>query len=166
MGILGIAIFTAIFVYGVYRVRPPPPPPEAETPIVPLDPVISTTAPTDAEAADYDPSFAWLPVLVVLASPLVGPGACYVSSGDGTGPSASVAEAVADVLEDTLDDLRAEADPRRAVIAAYARLERVLATHGLPRRGRDLRGVPGAHPRRARRRTSSHPSPDGSLRTG
>ena len=34
------------------------------------------------------------------------------------------------MLDDTLDDLRAEADPRRAVIAAYARLERVLAAHG------------------------------------
>jgi hypothetical protein len=42
--------------------------------------------------------------------------------------------ALADVLDETLDDLRAERDPRRAVIAAYARMERVLAAHGLPRR--------------------------------
>ena len=41
--------------------------------------------------------------------------------------------ALADVLEETLDDLRAEADPRRAVIAAYARMERALAAYGLPR---------------------------------
>ena len=38
------------------------------------------------------------------------------------------------VLDDTLDDLRRERDPRRAVIAAYARMERTLAAHGLPRR--------------------------------
>ena len=38
------------------------------------------------------------------------------------------------MLDDTLDDLRAEADPRRAVIAAYARLERVLAANGVARR--------------------------------
>ena len=38
------------------------------------------------------------------------------------------------MLEETLDDLRAEADPRRAVVAAYARLERVLAANGVPRR--------------------------------
>ena len=44
-----------------------------------------------------------------------------------------VAESLAAVLEDTLDDLRRERDPRRAVIAAYARLERVLAAYGLPR---------------------------------
>jgi hypothetical protein len=41
--------------------------------------------------------------------------------------------ALTDVLEETLDDLRAEADPRRAVIAAYARMERALAASGLPR---------------------------------
>jgi hypothetical protein len=41
---------------------------------------------------------------------------------------------LSDVLDDTLDDLRAEPDPRRAVIAAYARMERALAWFGLPRR--------------------------------
>ena len=43
-------------------------------------------------------------------------------------------ETLANVLDETLDDLRAEADPRRAVIAAYARLERALATQGFARR--------------------------------
>jgi len=46
----------------------------------------------------------------------------------------SVAETLSDVLDETLDDLRAESDPRRAVIAAYARMERALAAHGVPRR--------------------------------
>jgi propanediol dehydratase large subunit len=41
--------------------------------------------------------------------------------------------ALADVIDDTLDDLRAELDARRAVIAAYARLEHVLAAYGAPR---------------------------------
>lgn len=40
---------------------------------------------------------------------------------------------LAAVVEGTLDDLRREADPRRAVIAAYAQMERVLERHGLPR---------------------------------
>jgi Domain of unknown function (DUF4129) len=44
-----------------------------------------------------------------------------------------VAEVLSDVLEETLDDLRAESDPRRAVIAAYVRMERSLAAHGIPR---------------------------------
>jgi hypothetical protein len=46
----------------------------------------------------------------------------------------TLAEALADVLDDALADLRAERDPRRAIIAAYARMERLLAAHGVPRR--------------------------------
>ena len=48
--------------------------------------------------------------------------------------SEELAEQLAVVLDETLDDLRAEPDPRRAIIAAYARLERVLAANGVPRR--------------------------------
>jgi membrane protease YdiL (CAAX protease family) len=44
-----------------------------------------------------------------------------------------VAEALSDILDETLDDLRAEPDPRRAVIGAYVRMERSLAAHGIPR---------------------------------
>jgi type II secretory pathway pseudopilin PulG len=46
----------------------------------------------------------------------------------------SVAEALSDIAAASIDDLRREGDPRRAVIAAYANMERVLAQHGLPRR--------------------------------
>jgi Domain of unknown function (DUF4129) len=45
-----------------------------------------------------------------------------------------VAEAVVAVLDEVLDDLGDERDPRGAVIAAYARMEDVLAEHGLGRR--------------------------------
>jgi Domain of unknown function (DUF4129) len=45
----------------------------------------------------------------------------------------TVEEDLSAVVADTIDDLRREADPRRAVIAAYARMERVLAQHGQPR---------------------------------
>jgi hypothetical protein len=41
---------------------------------------------------------------------------------------------VAEVLEESLDDLRAEPDPRRAVIRTYARMERTFGAHGVPRR--------------------------------
>jgi Domain of unknown function (DUF4129) len=37
-------------------------------------------------------------------------------------------------IETTIDDLRSERDARRAVIAAYALMERTLAAHGLARR--------------------------------
>ncbi len=41
---------------------------------------------------------------------------------------------VSALLDDAIDDVLGEADPRQAVIKAWARLERVLARHGLPRR--------------------------------
>ncbi|HSC90954.1 MAG TPA: DUF4129 domain-containing protein [Gaiellaceae bacterium] len=45
----------------------------------------------------------------------------------------SLAECVADALDGPLDDLRDEPDVRRAVIAAFARLERALGAAGAPR---------------------------------
>jgi len=44
------------------------------------------------------------------------------------------AEALTLALDESLADLRAEPDPRRAIIAAYAHMERALAAAGLPRR--------------------------------
>ncbi len=46
----------------------------------------------------------------------------------------TLAQELSELMDETLDDLRNEADPRKAVIAAYARMERILAAHGLPRR--------------------------------
>jgi hypothetical protein len=43
-------------------------------------------------------------------------------------------EEVALALDESLDDLRSEPDLRRAIIAAYARMERALAAVGIPRR--------------------------------
>ena len=91
-----------------------------------------------AGAGRYTPEFAWIPVLIVCALGLGGVAAAWWSAKarkrargfDET----TLAEALSDVLEETLDDLRAERDPRRAVIAAYARLERAVAAYGLPRR--------------------------------
>ena len=49
-----------------------------------------------------------------------------------TSEGALVAELAATV-DDAFAELDAEPDPRRAVIAAYARMERALAAHGLAR---------------------------------
>jgi Domain of unknown function (DUF4129) len=46
----------------------------------------------------------------------------------------TVADELAAEMTDAIDDLEAEPDARRAVIAAYARMESVLARHGLRRR--------------------------------
>jgi hypothetical protein len=45
----------------------------------------------------------------------------------------AAADALSAALDESVDDLRAERDARRAVIAAYARMERVLGRHGFPR---------------------------------
>jgi hypothetical protein len=47
---------------------------------------------------------------------------------------ATLEDDLATAVEATIEDLRTERDPRRAVIAAYAQMERVLASHGIPRR--------------------------------
>ena len=43
-------------------------------------------------------------------------------------------EALAAALDESIDDLRTDPDLRRAIIAAYARMERALAAAGIPRR--------------------------------
>jgi len=51
----------------------------------------------------------------------------------GTARHVAAPEALAAALDESLDDLRADTDLRRAIIAAYARMERALAAAGLPR---------------------------------
>lgn len=94
----------------------------------------------DASAEDqnaYQAEFAWIPVLVVVALAAAALAAYVLASRRRAAPPAGdetvLAEQLADVLDDTLDDLRAEPDPRRAVVAAFARLERALAAVGAPR---------------------------------
>ena len=85
----------------------------------------------------YQPEFAVWPVVGVLALVVVALGAWWLSARARRAalrtPPETPVEALADVLAATLDDLRSEADPRRAVIGAYARMERVFASVGLPR---------------------------------
>lgn len=96
----------------------------------------ATTAGANA-ADEYRPEFATGPVLVVLGLLVVAIAAWMIAYRARrrrlAPPPASLEPALADVLEETLDDLRAESDPRLAVIAAYARMERALAAFGLPR---------------------------------
>ena len=53
--------------------------------------------------------------------------------GDDWEREAALSAALDEVLADTLDDLRAEQDPRRAVIRAFARMEKTFAAHGVAR---------------------------------
>jgi hypothetical protein len=95
---------------------------------------------TDATApprTGYQPEFAVWPVVAVLTLVAIALGAWWIAARARRralgSPAVTPPEALADVLAATLDDLRAESDPRRAVIAAYARMERSFAAVGLPR---------------------------------
>ena len=108
---------------------------QIELPGTPQSPPTETSP---ADAAADERSFAWIPVLVtlgLLATAVIGvwwsDRRRRVARGERRIPR--LAEELAAALDESLDDLRAEPDPRRAVIACYARLERVLAAHGLPR---------------------------------
>lgn len=98
---------------------------------------VPTPPPDDQQLAPYEPSVSWIPIAVVV-SLVVAAIVAYVAAERrerrGRSSERALAEQLALVLDDTLDDLRAEADPRRAIIAAYARLERVLGANGIPRR--------------------------------
>jgi hypothetical protein len=95
-----------------------------------VEPPGSATSPEPA----YEPRFMW-PVLAVFAV-LVVMGVVtllIMRRRDQLSPEARLARELAAALDDSLDELRDEPDPRKAVIAAYARLERVLAAHRLGR---------------------------------
>jgi hypothetical protein len=105
-----------------------------------VDPQTETSAPEEAEGSQRDSRpvrFRW-EVFVVAGGLLLLGGGIYAarrrSQQRGLGATADAASALSAALDDSLDDLRAERDARRAVIAAYARMESTLGRHGLPRR--------------------------------
>ena len=102
-----------------------------------LDPRAPDSDATAGAQGGYEPEFAVWPVAGIVLLAAIALGAWWLavrgrrSALGSTDPTPR--EALADVLAATLDDLRAERDPRRAVIGAYARMERSLAAAGLPR---------------------------------
>jgi len=90
-------------------------------------------------AAAYSPTFQW-PVLWAAIVLLIAAGGGWVWWRKKHPPVARLGLAaptleddVAGSLSDAIDDLESEPDARRAVIAAYARMERVFGRHGLRR---------------------------------
>jgi hypothetical protein len=81
--------------------------------------------------------FEWPLALAIGGFLVLGGALAYVR---GRGPSGRLGDdetlesALRADVETTIDDLRRERDPRLAVIAAYAQMERTLARHGLRRR--------------------------------
>jgi hypothetical protein len=140
-GVVAYLVFFAAFTaFSYWRLRswtpPEPQAEEQETSFPPESPF--PTLPEEAETS-YTPTVSWIPMLVVIGLLLAGIVAYVLSERRGRRGRDALADRalalqLADVLDETLDDLRAEEDPRRAIIAAYARLERVLAANGIARR--------------------------------
>jgi len=88
----------------------------------------------------FEPTFQWT-VLWIVVAVLVVVGIYLYTQRRRKGPLKPLPISEADVADDlaatigiAIDDLEAEPDARRAVIAAYARMEAALARHGLRRR--------------------------------
>ncbi len=135
IGWIGVVCFTVVAYWGLRRYRPAGQGP-ADEPIFGI-PVPDVTTPTDTDPArTYEPGLSW-PVVVVLGLVVVAAIAYLVAARRGRtarDPRIELARDLAGAVDDALDDLRAEADLRAAIIAAYARLERVLAAAAIPRR--------------------------------
>jgi Domain of unknown function (DUF4129) len=82
------------------------------------------------------PRFRWLPAILVgglLLALVLLVVSTRVRERVQANDARQAAEEVAAALDDSVDDLRAEPDARRAVIAAYARMERALGAVGVGR---------------------------------
>jgi hypothetical protein len=131
-----VPIFTAFSYWRIQGWNPPAQQSVEEEPPCGGGPIIPTT-PDQKPSVVYEPSVSWIPIAIVVGLVVAAVIAYVVAerrSRSGRGGGHQLAEDLAVVLDETLDDLRAETDPRRAVIAAYARMERVLAANGIARR--------------------------------
>jgi Domain of unknown function (DUF4129) len=103
----------------------------------PDDPPPSTLpAPSTLEVPDPPPPSGvvpWVVAGVALAALAAVAAAQLAAERRRRRPPRTPAERLVDLVDDTLEDLEREPDPRRAVIAAWARMERGLAAAGLPR---------------------------------
>lgn len=100
---------------------------------------VTTSHPRKGATPAFHAQFRWVSAAVVggIILGLVGAGlTVYIRKrrgGDAWAQEAELAAALDEVLADSLDDLRADPDPRRAVIRAYARMEQTFAAYGVPR---------------------------------
>jgi Domain of unknown function (DUF4129) len=133
--LLFAAAVCAAIVLGSYFVRDRD---GAQLPAVPMLPEVGAGGDVD-EAGRRSPEFRPLPALIigtaaVLLLAYYDARRRYRRSLALEQSEDALVDELSALLEDTLDDLRREPDPRRAVIAAYARMERALGAFGFPRR--------------------------------
>jgi hypothetical protein len=85
--------------------------------------------------ARQPPPLELFPLMVVSSAVLAGAAALAVHRlvRKPRAPGRTLPEALAETLDESLDDLRAEPDPRLAVVRAWARMETALERCGVPR---------------------------------
>lgn len=108
------------------------------TQTVPGRPVLAPRAApaSEADRGTRPAHFRWPLALGVAGLVALGGAALFLQGRRGAGEhddEPTLAEELARVVETTIEDLRAEPDARKAVIAAYAKMEGALGTHGLSR---------------------------------
>jgi Domain of unknown function (DUF4129) len=130
-----MALLTFVGAYGIARYEFGPRQDEENDAVLGPPPTETQTDDARTPRRPRSPEFQWW--LAVLAAGGVTAAVIVWRRGRRVQPAVAdtgeVAEQLSEVLSDTLDDLALERDPRRAVIRAYARMEQVLASHGLPR---------------------------------
>jgi succinate dehydrogenase/fumarate reductase cytochrome b subunit len=133
-----LAFFGVFMAFSYWRLQSwSPPQPDQEQELAFPGTTPEPTTPDTELQPPYEANISWLPIVAVVGLVVAATAAYVVAerrARRGRTSAVVLAEQLAVVLDDTLDDLRAESDPRRAIIAAYARLERVLAANGVPRR--------------------------------
>lgn len=134
IGILVLVIVIALLVLGD---RPPPeePPPtsSASTEADPADRGAPTSAESEGPSAAFYAGVALAIAVVLVVAARAGRGPAEDADDDADEDELPELDPVQAVAEASLEALSAEADPRRAVIAAYARVQTLLAGEGLPR---------------------------------
>jgi uncharacterized protein DUF4129 len=131
---LGIVLFLAVAGRNIFEYKRRPASSDG------LDPAFPQQLPTpEVKQTDYprDPHFIWplaIGVVVLIVVAIVAVVLVERRRKRRGVRTPEQLERLAKALDEAIDDLRRDPDPRKAVIAAYARMEQALTVFGLPRK--------------------------------
>jgi hypothetical protein len=131
--LLAVASVSLLAVFWAERLRD-----DGARPLASVNVNTATGGATDTAgkgAPQREPEFRWEALLVSASLAVAVAGGFWLTRRGrrGAADARTLRDDLAAILQDTLDKLWDEEDPRRAVILAYAWMERTLAAHGLPR---------------------------------
>jgi hypothetical protein len=110
------------------------PPPQQTLPTAPPGGHGSSTEPSAGPGLNWDVLIGGLAAVVLGTLAFVGFTRMRRRPRPVAAPRPAATEELVAAIDESVDDLRADPDARRAVIRAYARMERALSQHGLARR--------------------------------